>query len=268
MATALDVSSDPGIAPLSPPLEPAESVVSTGPLGGRHSLPGPYPLVKAWLDFTLAALLVLPAAPVILLCTLLVKLTSRGPAFYTQVRLGHRGRPYWIWKIRTMVHNAEASGPKWAAVGDARVTRVGRFLRATHLDELPQLWNILRGEMSLIGPRPERPEFIPALAGALPHYEERLLARPGVTGLAQVQLPPDSDLASVRAKLGYDLYYLRHASLWLDLRILVATVFKVFGMSFESLRAAFVFPEPEAVEQDYRDLPAGPGRVPGTLARP
>src|SRR5262249_8866711 len=126
--------------------------------------------------------------------------------------------------------------------------------RATHLDELPQLWNILRGDMSLIGPRPERPEFIPALVQAVPLYELRLLARPGITGLAQVQLPADSDLASAGAKVTYDLHYLQRANLWLDLRILLATAFKVFGCSFETLRRVFRLPDPDLVARDYQEL--------------
>src|SRR5262249_6782677 len=157
-------------------------------------------------------------APVILLCAVLVRLTSRGPAFYSQVRLGRGGRPYRIYKIRTMYHQCELkSGARWSQAGDPRVTPVGRFLGSTHLDELPQLWNVLKGDMALVGPRPERPEFIPALARAIPLYELRLLVRPGVTGLAQIQLPPDTDVQSVRAKVAHDLYYVRHMSLWVDL---------------------------------------------------
>ena len=135
---------------------------------------------------------------------IVVKLTSRGPAFYTQIRLGQDGRAYAIYKLRTMTHDCEKlSGPQWSKKGDCRVTAVGRLLRRSHLDELPQLWNVLRGEMSLIGPRPERPEFVPRLERSLPHYRARLHVRPGVTGLAQVQLPPDTDLGSVRRKLAY-----------------------------------------------------------------
>jgi hypothetical protein len=115
------------------------------------------------------------------------------------------------------------------------------------------LWNILRGEMSLIGPRPERPEFIPALVQAIPLYSRRLRVRPGVTGLAQVQLPPDTDLNSVRAKIAYDLYYVDQPGLWLDLRIVVATGFKVLGASFAFLRTVFRLPADAVVEQHYRD---------------
>src|SRR5262249_56317768 len=117
------------------------------------------------------------------------------------------------------------TGPRWSMPGAPRVTPLGWFLRASHLDELPQLLNVLKGEMSLIGPRPERPEFIPELERALPCYRQRLNVRPGVTGLAQVQLPADSNLASVRRKLAYDLYYVERLSPWLDRRLLACTAF-------------------------------------------
>ena len=187
--------------------------------------------VKLAADVTLAVLLLIPAAPLIVLSALLVKLTSRGPAFYSQVRLGLNGREFRIYKIRTMYHNCEAgTGARWSTPGDPRVTPVGKFLRKTHLDELPQLWNILRGDMSLVGPRPERPEIAPKLEAQMPSYRQRLKVRPGLTGLAQIQLPPDSSIADVRRKLARDLYYVRNGGLWLDLRILVGTVGHVLGV--------------------------------------
>jgi lipopolysaccharide/colanic/teichoic acid biosynthesis glycosyltransferase len=222
---------------------------------------GSYFAFKAILDAVLAAALLLLTSPVLLVCALLVKLTSRGPAFYSQVRLGLGGKPYWIYKLRSMYQNCESqSGVQWSQKGDPRVTPLGRFLRRTHLDELPQLWNILKGEMSLIGPRPERPEFIPTLAKAIPLYEARMAVRPGVTGLAQVQLPADSDLNSVRAKVSYDLYYVQHAGLMMDLRILGATVLKVFGASFSRIRRCVRMPASDAVEEHYLELqnPAAP----------
>jgi lipopolysaccharide/colanic/teichoic acid biosynthesis glycosyltransferase len=189
--------------------------------------------VKGVADFVAGLVLAALALPVVLLAALLVKLTSKGPAFYTQARVGKDGRPFTIIKVRTMIDKCESlTGPRWAIPGDPRVTRIGWFLRKTHLDELPQLWNVLRGEMSLIGPRPERPEFIPELERALPAYRQRLAVRPGVTGLAQVQLPADSDLTSVRRKLAHDLYYIRHVSPWLDLRLLVCTLFYALGLPF------------------------------------
>ena len=144
---------------------------------------------------------------------------------YCQIRLGLNGRRFTIYKIRSMYHDCErVTGPRWSMPGDKRVTWIGKLLRATHIDELPQLWNIIRGDMSLVGPRPERPEIVVTLELAIPCYQHRLQVRPGVTGLAQVQLPPDTDLESVRRKVAYDLYYIEHSSLWLDIRLIVATI--------------------------------------------
>lgn len=254
-------------------LTPMPSSETPGQIQPDHSTPlAGYPAFKSAADFCLAVLLSIVAAPVVLLCALLIKLTSRGPAIYSQVRLGRGGKPYLIYKLRTMRHLCESSsGPRWCTAGDARVTFLGRFLRRTHLDELPQLWNILRGEMSLVGPRPERPEFIPALARAIPLYTSRMQVRPGVTGLAQVQLPADTDLDSVRFKVAYDLYYVRRASLWMDVRILVATAGKVCGVSFELLRRWFLLPTRTVVQTHYRGLgqgePASPRREPVATAR-
>jgi lipopolysaccharide/colanic/teichoic acid biosynthesis glycosyltransferase len=206
-------------------------------------------------DFVLALLLTMPALPLIALAALLVKLTSRGPAFYTQTRVGEDGRLFTIWKLRTMIHNCESlTGPRWSMPGDPRVTRVGAALRASHLDELPQLLNVLRGEMSLIGPRPERPEFVPELERELPGYWQRLTIRPGVTGLAQVQLPPDSDLSSVRRKLAHDLYYIRHLSPWLDLRLLICTAVYALGLPFGIAGRLLGIPDGAAVEEAMHDV--------------
>jgi lipopolysaccharide/colanic/teichoic acid biosynthesis glycosyltransferase len=201
-------------------------------------------------DRLAALLLFVAAAPVIALSALLVKWTSRGPAFYTQTRLGMRGRLFTIYKIRTMVHNCESlTGPRWSMPGDPRVTRLGRILRASHLDELPQLINVLRGDMCLIGPRPERPEFLPELQRALPHYTERLAVCPGVTGLAQIQLPADTDLDSVRRKLAYDLYYIHKVGFWLDVRILLCTACYALGVPYRALRGLFRIPNSDVVER-------------------
>jgi lipopolysaccharide/colanic/teichoic acid biosynthesis glycosyltransferase len=152
-----------------------------------------------------------------------------------------------------MYHNCEKhTGPIWALPCDPRVTWIGRYLRKTHLDELPQLWNILRGDMSLVGPRPERPEFVPELQKAIPHYNARLLVRPGVTGLAQVQLPADTDLASVRRKLAYDLYYIRNTCFWLDFRLVACTAAHVVGVPFHVLCRWFFMPSQAQVENAYQ----------------
>ena len=189
---------------------------------------------KYTLDWLLALVLMVPAIPLVLISALIVKLTSRGPAFYSQVRVGNFGKPFRIIKIRSMVDKCESlTGPRWSIPGDPRITPFGHFLRLSHLDELPQLLNVLAGQMSLIGPRPERPEFLPDLENALPAYRQRLNLRPGVTGLSQIQLPPDQDLNSVERKLSYDLYYVRHASLSLDFRILVGTAGYALRLPFQ-----------------------------------
>jgi lipopolysaccharide/colanic/teichoic acid biosynthesis glycosyltransferase len=197
--------------------------------------------------------LLVPAAPLILVAALLVKLTSRGPVFYAQTRLGLHGQPFRIYKIRTMVVDSEKDGACWSVPGDPRITTVGRLLRKTHLDELPQLWNVLKGDMSLVGPRPERPEFVPALELAVLRYRERMLIRPGLTGLAQVQLPPDTDLESVRRKLACDLFYVCHAGLWLDLRLLLTTAFYLVGSCVLPCRLLRI-PRGVVVEDHYGRL--------------
>jgi lipopolysaccharide/colanic/teichoic acid biosynthesis glycosyltransferase len=227
-----------------------------------------YESYKRYADVALALLLLFGSAPFVLLAMLLVKLTSRGPALYSQTRLGRYGRPFTIYKIRTMTHNCESlTGVQWSKPGDSRITPLGRFLRAAHLDELPQLWNVVKGDMSLVGPRPERPEFTPQLEQSLPLYRERLRCRPGLTGLAQVQLPPDTDLNSVRVKLAYDLFYVQRVSPWMDLRLLFCTAFKVLGVKYERLRRAFRFPTRELIEGAYRKLVPVPAQRP-TAAKP
>ncbi len=211
-----------------------------------------YEAFRVALDVAVAAVLLVIAAPVMLLTAVLIKLTSRGPVFYSQTRMGLNGKLYAIYKLRTMRHNCEKeSGARWSTKGDNRITPIGKFLRLSHLDELPQLWNVLKGDMSLVGPRPERPEFLPTLEAALPDYCERLRVRPGVTGLAQVQLPPDSDIDSVRRKLAHDLYYVDHAGLLLDLKILIATAFHVVKFPVRPMRAVLNLPGGDAVEVGY-----------------
>lgn len=170
----------------------------------------------------LGSLILLGLFPVI---ALLLVLDSPGPIFYRQERVGYQGKPFRIFKFRTMHVNAEASGQAiWAAEQDTRVTRVGRFMRAVHLDELPQVFNILRGEMSLIGPRPERAAFTRELEEQLPFYLSRLTVKPGLTGWAQVNYHYAGNIEDYRIKLQYDLYYIDHQSLRLDLLILLRTV--------------------------------------------
>ncbi|NQT36370.1 MAG: sugar transferase [Planctomycetes bacterium] len=179
-----------------------------------------------------AVVLAVPALPLTMLLIMLVQMTSRGPGLYRQRRVGRNGRVFWLYKIRTMLHNAEAkTGPVWTAPNDPRITKFGKLLRVTHLDELPQLLNVLRGQMALIGPRPERPEFTQYLARDIPGYMNRYHVRPGITGLAQVNLPPDTDVESVRRKLVLDLEYIRGTGLKMDVKILVCTFVRLLGLS-------------------------------------
>jgi lipopolysaccharide/colanic/teichoic acid biosynthesis glycosyltransferase len=185
---------------------------------------------KDCLDRVLAVLVAIAAAPVLLGAMLLVKLSSRGPSLYSQRRVGQFGRVFTIYKIRTMRHDCESkTGPRWATPRDPRVTPVGRVLRKLHIDELPQLWNVLRGEMSLLGPRPERPEIATKLRHAIDDYDFRVAIKPGISGLAQVHLPPDTSLQSVRDKLVLDRQYIGQMSLWLDCKIFAATALKFVG---------------------------------------
>ena len=162
--------------------------------------------------------------PLLLLVAVLVKLGSPGPALYRQERVGLRGRTFTLLKFRSMGVDAEAAGPCWAAKRDPRVTRLGRLMRLTRVDELPQLLNVLAGSMSLVGPRPERPCFVAELTHAIPHFADRLMVKPGITGWAQVNHPYGASVEDAREKLAYDLYYVRHRSLTLDAMILLATV--------------------------------------------
>lgn len=236
------------------PVDPRPSVAVPEALPIPHLLPLPtaresYLVWKRRLDIVLAGILLVLTAPLLLLAVVLTKLTSRGPVFYTQTRFGRNGQPFLIYKVRTMVPNCESrTGACWSPPGDPRVTRVGRFLRKTKLDELPQLWNIFRGDMSLIGPRPERPEFISGLSLHFSRYFDRLQVPQGLTGLAQVQLPADTDLESVRRKLVYDLYYVENLSLGLDLRILIGTGLYLLQVPFPLIRVLLGFPNERGVE--------------------
>lgn len=182
-----------------------------------------------------AGLSLLLLFPLLCMFVLLIRCTSPGPAIYRQVRVGRRGKEFVLYKLRTMNCDAEEiSGPVWSWPGDPRITRVGRFLRRWHLDELPQLYNVLRGEMAWVGPRPERPEIVDVLARSLNCYLHRHLVTPGLTGMAQVQLPPDADIESVRRKLQVDLVYIRHVTPWLDIRLLWCTCLRWTGVTARS----------------------------------
>ena len=154
----------------------------------------------------------------------MVRLSSPGPIFFRQTRVGLGGRNFRVYKFRTMRTEAEVAGAKWATKDDPRVTSVGRFMRKTRFDEVPQLWNVLRGDMGFVGPRPERPEFVPWLAEQIPYFNLRHMIRPGLTGWAQVRYGYGATLEEAREKLEYDLYYIKHMTLGLDLLIMFETV--------------------------------------------
>ncbi|MFN0196698.1 MAG: sugar transferase [Planctomycetaceae bacterium] len=228
------------------------------PRGDVRSLSERTRLVKRVMDIVISATMLVLLAPVMLLVILLVKLTSPGPAIYSQVRVGLNlrrdrgdrrartnpesdndkrraeerdrrrsegfGKPFVLYKFRTMRTDAEKNGAQLAVKGDSRITPIGRFLRKTRLDELPQLWNVLKGEMTLVGPRPERPVFIEQLSQEIPDYINRLGLKPGLTGLAQVINGYDTDIESIRRKVALDLLYLQNCCIKNDLKILLRTV--------------------------------------------
>ncbi|NHZ70761.1 MAG: exopolysaccharide biosynthesis polyprenyl glycosylphosphotransferase [Proteobacteria bacterium] len=186
-----------------------------------------YAPVKRVLDVVVVGLSMILWLPLALVVGLVVRLDSPGPVLYSQPRVGRDGRRFTLTKFRTMVDDAEAEGPQFTAHEDPRITRTGRFLRLSRLDELPQLWAVLRGELSLIGPRPERPMFVDAFSREIPFYEARHLIRPGVTGWAQVNYGYADDQAETIEKLTYDLFYIKHSSFWLDLQIIGKSVWTV-----------------------------------------
>jgi lipopolysaccharide/colanic/teichoic acid biosynthesis glycosyltransferase len=188
-------------------------------------------IAKRAIDMSIAIVLFPIVVPMVLLCAAIVKITSRGPAFYSQERVGRFGKVFTIYKLRSMFHHCERkSGPQWSKPGDPRVTPFGRFLRASHIDELPQLINVIRGQMSLVGPRPERPEIAAKLANEVRGYDDRSSVPPGISGNAQIHLPPDVTIADVREKLLLDKEYIQRYSAKCDLLTLWRTFLKVIGL--------------------------------------
>jgi len=255
---------------------------------------------KRALDVALATLMLVALLPAMLFFAILVKVDSDGPIFYSQVRVGQNtranqrrrgairrlanravlaglengyrnderrkrdfmGRPFPVLKFRTMRTDAEKNGPRWCTPQDNRITRFGRILRATHLDELPQLINIIRGEMSFVGPRPERPEFVADLSEKVPAYRHRLATRPGLTGLAQIRHRADLVLDDVRRKIRYDLLYIKNASVLTDIKIILGTVPFVFGLSHDAVKGKKpAAPKAEPAEAE-RMLAAAPDSAP------
>ncbi|MGA2335311.1 MAG: TIGR03013 family XrtA/PEP-CTERM system glycosyltransferase [Terriglobales bacterium] len=192
-------------------------------LGFRRSTP--VIVIRRAISFIISLLGLILALPLLPFIILAIRLDSRGPVFYTQTRVGKGGRLFKVMKFRTMRQDAEAvSGPRWAGDHDPRVTRVGKFLRASRLDEIPQLWCVLKGDMAFVGPRPERPEFIEMLSKEIPYYGVRHMVRPGITGWAQVKYKYGRSVDDSREKLQYDLFYIKNASIGLDLLIMFQTI--------------------------------------------
>jgi lipopolysaccharide/colanic/teichoic acid biosynthesis glycosyltransferase len=180
--------------------------------------------LKRLVDLVAATGLIVAGVPLCLLVAIAIKVEDGGPILFRQLRVGRRQKCFVLYKLRSMRPDAEAaSGPRWATVDDERVTRVGWWLRALRIDEIPQAWNVLRGQMSFIGPRPERPEFVALLRREIAGYDRRLLVRPGITGWAQVNQPYAGTVEDARLKLEYDVEYIERYSIWLDFRITLRT---------------------------------------------
>jgi len=230
----------------SSPTAPAQTVIP------KHNW---YLPVKRVLDFIGAAVLLVFLAPFIALGAMLVKLTSRGPAFYCQTRVGQGGSEFPLYKLRTMRQDAEKdSGPVWSAKNDTRVTPLGKLLRSSHIDEFPQLWNVIQGHMSLVGPRPERPEFVAKLEWEVPNYRERLNINPGITGLAQLKLPPDVTIECVRRKIEHDIYYIRHVNPWLDAKLMIFTAWRLVGEILHFAWKSLILPSSDDIQQHTLQL--------------
>jgi len=184
-----------------------------------------YDLNKRLFDMAVALIGMIVFLPIMPLIALAVYLDDPGPVFYKQERLGKGGKIFWVYKFRSMIVNAEKQGKAvWASKEDPRITRVGKFIRRTRLDEIPQIWNVFKGDMSIVGPRPERPQFVEQLQKDIPFYRARLMARPGLTGWAQINYSYGNTIEDSRIKLEYDLYYLKHQSLLRDLAIILRTI--------------------------------------------
>lgn len=201
-------------------IRPSQLVFADGYRITRNTL-----MLKRWLDVLGASLGLVLASPLMLMAVMAIKLSSPGPVLYSQERVGVLGKRFWMHKFRSMRIDAEADGtPKFASENDPRVTTVGRFLRRTRIDELPQLWNVLQGDMSLVGPRPERPAFVEQLEEQIPYFHQRLFVKPGLTGHAQVRCRYSAAIEDHQEKLEHDLFYIKHVSVLFDLSILIDTV--------------------------------------------
>lgn len=187
-------------------------------------------LTKRIIDVAISAVTLIILFPLFLLIAILIKIDSRGDIFYKQVRVGRKGEEFIMYKFRSMILNSEEYGPEWAGEDDARITRMGKFIRKVYIDEFPQMINVLKNEMSLIGPRPERPYFVEQLKKEIPYYYKRLSVKPGITGWAQIKHKYDSSLEDVKTKLQYDFYYIENMSLKLDFKIMINTIIVILLM--------------------------------------
>ena len=187
-------------------------------------------LTKRLMDVVISFFTLILLSPLLLLVSVIIKLTSKGPVLYRQVRVGRKGEEFIMYKFRTMIMNSEEYGPEWAGEKDPRITKTGRILRKLYIDEIPQMVNVLKNEMSLIGPRPERPFFVEQLKKEIPYYYKRLSVKPGITGWAQIKHKYDSSLEDVKTKVQYDFYYIENMSLKLDFKIMINTVIVILLM--------------------------------------
>ena len=198
---------------------------------GRVEIPWLKALIKRVVDIVVSAFALLALIPLFGLIAVAIKRDSKGPVFYRGDRVGKLGKRFTILKFRTMYENPESyRGPKITAQGDPRITPIGKWLRDTKLNELPQFWNVLKGQMSLVGPRAERPELVEHFQKHVPFYRARLLVKPGITGWAQINFGYAASIDETRIKLEYDLYYIKHRNLWMDLMTLIRTPGTMFGM--------------------------------------
>jgi exopolysaccharide biosynthesis polyprenyl glycosylphosphotransferase len=188
-------------------------------------------IVKKTIDLLFAGLFSLVSLVLLPFIALSIKLESKGPLIYSQERVGLNGKIFTVYKFRSMVKNAETNGAQWAKENDARVTRVGKFIRKTRIDEIPQFWNILKGDMSFVGPRPERPEFVSELKEKITFYDERHLVKPGLSGWAQINFPYGASVEDAKEKLSYDLFYIKNQSVALDISTILKTFNTVFNKS-------------------------------------
>lgn len=187
-------------------------------------------ILKRIIDIIVSLIVSLILIPFIIMISLLIKITSKGPIFYNQIRIGKDGKKFKMYKFRTMIQNAEEYGPEWAGEKDPRITIIGKLLRRMYIDELPQIWNVLKNDMSLVGPRPERPHFVEILQEEIPYYYKRMSIKPGITGWAQIKHKYDRSLDDVRTKLQYDFYYIENMSLKLDFKIMINTIIVIIFM--------------------------------------